>query len=452
MKKYIIAIVLTVFGCSFAATAQTNTETTTENVDNVQKQTKVETTKEGDTTKKQTKTSTYEETGETGFLVNSFKSNWELELRVGTQAYLGEYIPGGYFKIQDWWAPALDFDIQKWASPFFGMGLGLNFAQYKGIYGSGDVKATFSKESDEAYKNGPSFKYATGWYSNAYIKFSFDFTTLFWGYKKDRIFDWTGYFGGGVVFPICKVDYTAVGASFNAGMKFDFNVASHWKIGLSLRGALYSDGFNGISYLSSEDHDNLPMDGMIGLTAGVVYKFGFVKREDRKTGEETKHEWVPTSVAIATSSITTEIVNEAVKEKNEIIKEKDVEINNLKEENRRIRKTMMPYQPKYWAYVNFEIDKWFISNAQKVSIMAAADFIKTCPDRTFVISGYADKQTATSKRNKFLSEKRVEAVTKVLVNEYGINPNQLEKADYGGVDYMYFDDPQCSRAVVIYLK
>ncbi|MCQ2184686.1 MAG: OmpA family protein [Bacteroidales bacterium] len=455
MKKYIFAVATAFAAFSVCAVAQS------EKPDYSETSSTVATVENNGKAEVRTEVKNYEEYNENGVLVNDINANWEMDLRVGTQAYLGEYIPGGYFKFKDWWAPAIDFSMNKWASPFFGLGFGLNFAQYRGLYGGSDDKATFAhRDSDYLYQDYQNMYFAKGWYGNLFLQLSFNFTSLFRkGWKSDAIFDWTGYFGGGVVMPCCKVDYFAVGASFNAGMKFDFKVATRLKLGIGLRGALYSDGFNGISYASSHDKDNIPLDGMIGITVGAVYKFGFVTREDHRTGESQTNEWVPTYVAIQTSEVTNDIVNTAVAEKNEIIREredtikaKDIQIKNLKDENRRIRKTAMPYQPKYWSYVNFQIDKWDISNAQKVNIMAAADFIKTCPDRTFVISGYADKQTATSSRNKFLAEKRVEAVSRVLVNEYGINPNQLEKADYGGVDYMYFDDPQCSRAVLIYLK
>ena len=54
-------------------------------------------------------------------------------------------------------------------------------------------------------------------------------------------------------------------------------------------------------------------------------------------------------------------------------------------------------------------------------------------------------------RNKFLSEKRAEAVYNALVKQ-GVNPSQLEKVAMGGVDPMFFDKAYLSRVVVLESK
>ena len=53
------------------------------------------------------------------------------------------------------------------------------------------------------------------------------------------------------------------------------------------------------------------------------------------------------------------------------------------------------------------------------------------------------------KRNLWLAENRAKNVFKVLTEEFGVSPDQLVLDDKGGVDNMYYDDPQLSRSVII---
>ncbi len=398
-------------------------------------------------------------------LANSFSKNWEFGFMVGAQAYLAEYqrlFSRGDFHPKDWWMPGLDLYIQKWASPVFGIGIGLNVAGYTGIYKPGDAKtATFMRENDPVYKEG--FHRAYGAYANLFAKANFDLTNLFWGYNPKRIFDWTGYLGGGVVIPASHVNkYYPVGASFNAGLNFMFRLSRAWRIGFAIRGALISDTFNGIGYTSSMDIKNIPLDGMLGLTVGASYRFGFVDRKNTKTGKVASYEWVPVTTAAATSAAVAKgilsDIDQAVAGKDAAISdaegklsESERRIGELQEKNRELTaKLSEAAAPRsYWTIITFVVDRWAIRNTEKAKILAAADYIKSCPGEKFLIRGFADKQTATKDHNEMLSKERANAVKDVLVKEFGVNPEQLEIEYHGGVDYMFFKDEKCSRSVII---
>lgn len=401
-------------------------------------------------------------------LANAFTKNWEFGFMAGAQAYLAEYqrlFSRGYFNPKDWWMPGLDLYIQKWASPVFGIGIGLNVAGYTGIYKPGDAKtATFMRESDPLYRTDRGdFHRAYGAYANLFAKANFDLTNLFWGYKPKRIFDWSGYLGGGVIIPVSHVNkYYPVGASFNAGLNFMFRLSRSWRIGFAIRGALISDTFNGIGYTSSLDIKNIPLDGMLGLTVGASYKFGFVDRKNTKTGNVASYEWVSVTTAAATSAAVAKgilaDIDEAVAEKDAAISdakgklsESEQRIGELQEKNRELTAKLSEASASkpYWAIITFAIDRWAIKNTEKAKILAAADYIKSCPDVKFVIRGFADKQTATKPHNEMLSKNRANAVKDVLVKEFGVNPEQLEIEYHGGVDYMFFEDEKCSRSVII---
>lgn len=396
-------------------------------------------------------------------LLNKFVKNWDVSLGGGTQFFHAEYIPGGHFKVKDWWSPAIDFSIMKWGSPCFGLGLGFNTGGYKGLYSiNGDVRASFRRDGvDPIYWGDKNFYFAKGWYGNAFAELWIELTNLFFKYNPKRVFVWTARLGGGIVFPMSKVIYGALGASFNADMGFHFRVAKHLLIGVDLRGALISDCFNGIGFTSSGDRLNIPIDGAGGITLGLKYQFGFVSHKDKKSGRVETDAWVPLSTAIASSALVEELEaknaagQRALSQANSTIAQNAQTINSLKNENSALRNAIaangnyIPV-PEWWSHINFKVDRWEIPNHEKVNIMAAADFIKSCPaDTKFYVRGYADKQTASVKRNIVLAKNRARVVSECLVNEFGVNPDQLVIEDYGGVDYMYYNDKQCSRSVII---
>lgn len=394
-------------------------------------------------------------------MTNKFSKNWEFNASLGLQAYLAEYTRiNSQFRIKDWWTPGVDLGITKWASPYFGFGLGATVAQMtNGYVKGGDTKATFAKPDDPVYADDPWLNVYKGVYGNIYAKAAFNATNILFGFNPKRRLDLTGYLGGGLVFPVSAATYKARGASFNAGLALQYRVARHTLINLGVRGSMISDGFNGISYLTSPDQKNLSLDGTIGATLGISYKFGYVNRKNTKTGKVAEYDWVPAVVAYETSEVVATMVKEGedavAAEKDAVIAEVadkvaagQIEINKLQKDKEEMEKVLSE-KKNYWVHIAFKIDKWEITNNERVDIMAAADYIKSCPRETFVVRGYADKQTATPKHNEMLSRNRADAVRDCLVNEFGVDPTQLEVDYFGGVDYMFFSDEACSRSVII---
>ena len=75
--------------------------------------------------------------------------------------------------------------------------------------------------------------------------------------------------------------------------------------------------------------------------------------------------------------------------------------------------------------------------------------IKANPEKTFTVTGYADKGTGSAEYNMKLSKKRAEAVRDLMVNEFGVPASQL-KVDYkGGVGNMFYDDAKLSRVAIV---
>ena len=67
----------------------------------------------------------------------------------------------------------------------------------------------------------------------------------------------------------------------------------------------------------------------------------------------------------------------------------------------------------------------------------------------YLICGYADKHTGSVERNIWLGEHRSKNVFKILTEEFGVPAEQLVLDDKGGVENMFYDDPQLSRSAII---
>ena len=133
-------------------------------------------------------------------------------------------------------------------------------------------------------------------------------------------------------------------------------------------------------------------------------------------------------------------------------------INQLQEEINRLKNAQIPVNAigvnqsnliTFPYLVNFVIDKVEVVNRERVNLKVVAEMIKATPDQKYLICGYADKYTGTVARNIWLAEHRSKNVYKILTEEFGVPASQLVLDDKGGVDNMYYDDPQLSRSAII---
>ncbi|MBQ6044930.1 MAG: OmpA family protein, partial [Bacteroidales bacterium] len=229
--------------------------------------------------------------------------------------------------------------------------------------------------------------------------------------------------GGGVILGFDKRALIP-SASFNCGLNNTFRLAERLRLVISVRGALVGDEFDGESFINepSEKHwlANHKLDGIFGVTGGLVCNLG---KEASK--------W---NLASRVSSYQKDVQTiEKIIEK-EIPVEKEVIIKDV---------------PEVWWHINFIVDRWDLLTRELVNLQAVSDLIKSTPHTKYLLCGYADKQTATPEHNMMLSKNRVEAVYNALVNQFGVNPDQLVTDYKGGVDYMFYNEKELSRCCMI---
>ena len=369
---------------------------------------------------------------------NGFWHNWQLSLGLGTQMYYGDNDWKVAKKVPEMFVlPTVDLYLTKWVSPSFGVGLGANWAPFKGLYQTKpghsnnprEANANFRPDKVTPYNdadpkyNSEGLAVQKGSYLDVFALAHANLMNLFGGYKPDRFFEIDYYAGGGVIFGFSESG-NAPSASFNTGFINTFRLTEQLRLMLNIRGALVGDDFDGEAYMDEPTKKhwlaNHKMDGIAGATVGLTYNIGKEYSKWRLAERTSVYQYDKETVE--------KIVKEVVEVEKEVAK---------------------PEVPEVWFHINFIIDRWDISKKELINIHAVSDLIKSTPNTKYLICGYADKQTATPAHNLMLSENRAKAVYNVMVNEFGVNPDQLVMDYKGGVDYMFYNMKELSRCTMI---
>ena len=349
---------------------------------------------------------------------NGFWSNWFVSAGAGAQVYFGDHDREAKFGNRI--SPALDIAIGKWFSPEIGARLMYNGLSAKGATRWGQAHSTGEQVDG----------WGIGMYKSKFHYFSFqadamfNLTNIICGYKEDRVYNCTPYFGVGIMKANDHPKKTEVAGSF--GIMNSFRLSSALDLNLDVRGTMVPDAFDGETGQASAD-------GLLAVTVGITYKINPRGWNRAKT------------------------VTRNVYDNTELNRMRE-KLNRLNEENARLadelaRKSQEKPVVKQIASANvlivFPIGKSTLSNQARVSLGMLADAINAGDESTvYTITGYADAGTGSKELNERLSKERAEAVRDCLVDEFGVDASQL-KVDYkGGVENMFYDDPRMSRAVI----
>ena len=369
---------------------------------------------------------------------NGFWHNWQLSAGIGTQMYYGDNDWKVAKKVPEMWVfPTVDLYLTKWISPSFGVGLGANWAPFKGLYQTTPGHSNNPREANANFRPNKVTMYGKadhiydseglaiqkGSYLDVFALAHANLMNLFGGYKPDRFFEIDFYAGGGVIFGFSESG-NAPSASYNTGFINTFRLNDQLRLMLNIRGALIGDDFDGEAYVDEPTKRhwlaNHKMDGILGATLGLTYNIG---KEYSK--------W-------------------RLAERNSVYQYDKETIEKIVKQTEYIEKPMPVAEvPEVWFHINFIVDRWDISKKELININAVADLIKSTPNTKYLVCGYADKQTATPAHNLMLSENRAKAVYNTLVNEFGVNPDQLVMDYKGGVDYMFYNMKELSRCTMI---
>lgn len=357
-------------------------------------------------------------------LTNRFGANWFVTANVGGQVTFGDYNSEGKFGQRI--SPALHIGFGKWFTPGMGIRMMYSGINSRGFGQAGDNYISGTPNENGFYKQ--KFNFA-----NIHADAMINLSNMFCGYNEKRVYNAIPYVGLGLAYRMKKENTgsKALYAGVNTGLINRFRVAKAWDVNLEIGALMLRDDFD-------TKRGGGKMDAVLSISAGVTYNFaprGFSKAIVRTTG-----------ISQAEMDAIRNDLNE------QLARNKALENELAQEKNRR---AAVKEEPKHVVVaettprlVFFSINKATIAPREKVNVRYMAEQMKANPDRKFTITGYADNSTGSAEYNQKLTQKRAEAVYNMLVDEFGVNPDQLTVEAKGGVENMY-ESASLNRVVIV---
>ena len=391
---------------------------------------------------------------------NRFGANWFIGIGAGAQMYFGDH--DKQMRFVDRLTPNFELYFGKWFTPGLGIRLGANGYKIKGVSGwtghnlphpSVNYKnyAGYIVDWNPATRTGKVYQHTpanVGYplyeteqqYIHAHADVLFNLSQLVCGYNEDRFYSLIPYAGLGFAASLEKASPSGEHShelSASVGILNRFRVSRALDINLDIRGAFFNDHFD------QEDASFTPQ-GKVALTSGS-WGEGLLTATLGVSYNIPRRGW-------DRSTNTTIRVNENV------LNDLRNRLGDLENQNNDLRRQLeaalnREVTPENVVsaiplLVTFPINRWTLSNKDRVNLGFLADALKANPKLVYSVTGFADKGTGSKKRNIFLARKRAEAVYDCLVKEFGVSESQLKKDSQGGVANMYYNDPRCSRSVL----
>lgn len=320
-------------------------------------------------------------------------------------------------------APNLNVYVGKWFTPDFGLRFGYNGLQARGW----DVGAgQFTTPYENYYKEKYGFAYVHG-------DVMWNMFNTFCGYNPNRIWNMAPYFSAGW---LATYGNKTMGneLAVGVGLYNQFRVHERVDITLDAHQMIAHNRFTGSRTLEGPA-------GITSISVGVAVRLGKVT-SFKKVEEPDYDPYICQIDELEEEKTELNENNDALKAENEALKAKIKEM----EENPKVVKEFPQLTP---AAVFFEIGKTKADSRQLFNLeFFVKNVIEQNPDKVFTITGYADKQTGSAKRNQQLSEQRVEYIKNIMITKYNIPEDRLVIKSVGSSENR-FDSPELNRCVVI---
>ena len=360
-----------------------------------------------------------------GFVSNGFWDNWELSFGGGlsmmsTSNLVFKDMPGSF-------GDRLGFEVNvaatKWFHPVFGARLQLAGGRFRNISQlGGNTQRT------------P--------YMFVHTDLMINFSNWAGGYRADRAYYAFPFVGFGYM----AMDFTdrahdlGYGTNqelaFTAGLLNKFRIAKGWDLDIELKGMLFGE-------------KDLPASLNSGGAYAVAYSAtaGFTHRfNDRNWKRQMPQKYTDADIAAYTAAIAALEGSLAAARNNE---------KSLADQLAAANKALQDAKGKKEVFVNgacpafFKINSAALSQRNKILLDLVADEINASPaDKTFTVSGYADKETGSAAYNQKLSEERAQAVAEYLESK-GVKADRLIVKGYGATVQPFSGNIENNRVVVI---
>ena len=268
-------------------------------------------------------------------------------------------------------------------------------------------------------------------YMNTSLIATVNFSNWFAGYKGEpRTFEFVPVFGFGWGHTFGTEDNFNVLTS-KAGIDFTFNLGSKkaWQIYVepSMNWALNGYGYEGVAYDINKS--------AFQLNAGIVYKFKNSNGSHNFTIAQLRDQSEIDGLNSQINNLRNDLNN-----KDSQLSAKDKQIkdlqNALDECNKKPKYVKPATATNLQPTVLFQQGKSNVEKSQMPNIELIAQYMKNHPEASIEIEGYASPE-GPKELNQKLSEKRAEAVKKVLVKKYKIAAGRLTTKGMGATDKLF---------------
>ena len=268
-------------------------------------------------------------------------------------------------------------------------------------------------------------------YMNTSLIATVNFSNWFAGYKGEpRTFEFVPVFGFGWGHTFGTEDNFNVLTS-KAGIDFTFNLGSKkaWQIYVepSMNWALNGYGYEGVAYDINKS--------AFQLNAGIVYKFKNSNGSHNFTIAQLRDQSEIDGLNSQINNLRNDLNN-----KDSQLSAKDKQIkdlqNALDECNKKPKYVKPATATNLQPTVLFQQGKSNVEKSQMPNIELLAQYMKNHPEANIEIKVYASPE-GPKELNQKLSEKRAEAVKKVLVKKYKIAAGRLTTKGMGATDKLF---------------
>lgn len=367
---------------------------------------------------------------------NGFGGNWFIGIGGG----INTFVDNGY---DPRISPNIDVNVGKWFTPSVGARVG-----YQGF--------GFSEWAPNPTVLGPELNVDKGMYKRkqgfayAHADVMWNISNAFSGYKETRFWDFVPYVHGGLLH-----GYGMDGKKFSknefaagVGLYNTMRLSNRVKLALDLRGTVVNgrihEAAGGITGLASATFGVIVNLGKTNWKRATQIPEGYrpynIRKVERLT--ETASKLEKDNKALAQRNSAMACANDDLKKENCTLSKEN---GNLKKEISGLRNKTVSVTP---GAVFFKIGQTVLDERELFNL----DFyVKTCirqdSGKVFKITGYADNQTGSKKRNQQLSEQRVQYVYDILKNKYNIPAERLVVKAAGAA--ARFSSPELNRSVVL---
>lgn len=389
----------------------------------------------------------------TSWVANTPGSNWFISLEGGLAYLASENY--GEANLKDMLKPTGGIAVGKWFSPVWGLRLNAIGAKLQGYAPDGAGGGTWYVGDGYAGPNGQKVlgnyiigntpegqayikshfyntdkPYKGGYrYDLTYVGTSFDFLVnlknMFTPYNPKAFFNPVFYAGLGYAHTFKGDDISAVNNIYGkGGLQLNFRLCDRWDFYLAGESLFLPEIFD------RQVGGDLTQDVVLNAKAGFTYRFNFrhfikaplvdqnqidaLNKEINELRNRPQVVCPPVVVCPETKAVVKEV-------------EKTVEL----------------------SPVFFTINSYVVRDNQLLSLAKAAQYLLDNSNAQLEIAAYSDKNTGKAPYNLKLSEKRANAVVKILVQKFGIEKSRLKISFHGDKEQPFAENDKNRVAIFI---